>query len=86
MKWDDPISDRPNTTVVGVLELGYAYQFSIDNREEQDTLTRFGAVATKILESKLVLRETGSGKVVFSGSLMELAFARLRSIGIGGGS
>jgi hypothetical protein len=82
MKWNDPVSEVPDTTINGTIDLGYGVNFAIYN--QADDTPRFGAVVTKITESRIVLR-TGAGKEIFNGSLMELAFLRLRSVGLGAG-
>jgi hypothetical protein len=82
MKWNDPVSEVPNMIVNGTIDPGYGVNFAFYNNVG-DT-PRFGAVVTKITESRIVLR-TGAGKEIFNGSLMELVFLRLRSVGLGAG-
>lgn len=83
MKWNDPVSDVPNTSVNGTIDLGYGINFQILYTE--GNTPRFGAIVTKITECRIVLK-TGAGKEIFNGSLMELIFLRLRSVGLGAGT
>lgn len=84
MKWDEPVAPPASTLSTEIFFNQYSYQYQRPMPIIGD-LPTFGKAVSELLDAKVTMIDTGRGRFVYEGTLMDLALMRLRQAGLEGG-
>jgi hypothetical protein len=93
MKWDDPVCKTQLGNPEVQINVGYGLRWSkvaptptfyANEQVNKQPPVTFGQLVSELLDAPVVISDNPSMNTVYKGSLMDLVFLRLRSIGIAG--
>jgi hypothetical protein len=92
MKWDDPVCATKLGNPEVQINVGYGMRwtkqppqtsYTANAEERKEPQVTFGQLVSELLDAPVLIMDNPSMTVVYKGTLMDLVFRRVRSIGIG---